>query len=89
MIETIDREINIEADIYQIMLDALEKVHHETVDWLFEQGYKHVLKGKQFVHCITAAQIEGRGSIQTEPNTRERRDLLEQIVHGSNCLQQC
>jgi hypothetical protein len=82
-IETLAGDFDEEEDTYGALLDQLEAQNHSAVESLESKGYELASKGKRYVHRVTSSQVAGR-QVRTEPNTRERQDLLQKCVTAGN-----
>jgi hypothetical protein len=65
-----------ELDPVGSLYKIYEEQNHEAVLRLLSKGYLLATKLKMSLCCVEANQIAGRARVLTEPNTRERQDLL-------------
>ena len=81
VIESQNGEINQAQDPLGMLLDEYERDNHEAAKWLIDNSYstEPVNNLRRTVSRVTASQAKSRNASRTEPNTRERQDLLEQV----------
>jgi hypothetical protein len=63
------------GSLYQIY----EEQNHEAVAFLFSRGYFLAGKLKGSDKRVEQGRVAGRERVLTEPNTRERQDLLMEV----------
>ena len=78
VIETLDGEADVDADPLAQLYDAIEADNTSAADALDDEGYDTKTFRAKIKH-VTAAQIEGRDRVRTEPYTRARQVALESV----------
>jgi hypothetical protein len=75
----LEPSVDTEEDPIGKMYKEIECQNHEAVKFLIEKGYKTANKLKLSLRKVDANKVNGRAHVLTEPNTRERRDLLAKV----------
>jgi hypothetical protein len=86
-IEGSDGSIDISADPLGQLYDKMEKDNHDAVAFLVNCGYTKATDLKLWIRRVTSNQRHGRETTITQPNTRERQDLLMNVSTAGHFFQ--